>query len=208
MPDKSIMALPDIHSDPAARVKAREMLLDGHVGVFYIEWSKPIDPDNLDKTFEGLAPGDAKPTLKELTRLALDHGIPVKPVDIAPETVLQKLDAESPDYAPHGQLSLFQPWGQAVRDRETAQLIGNDMKDRADGTIGLVMYGADHFKPKIDDGKVLAGALDALIRDQGAADVYLLKPAFGQVHVDSSASQSDHAAVIDDHKEKGVSPKV
>jgi hypothetical protein len=139
MPDKSIMALPDIHTDSAARQKAKEMLADGQIGVFYIEWSKPINPMNLDASFVGLNPNDASPTLKELTALAIHKGIPVVPVDMAPDQVLAALDKKSPEYAPHGPASLIQPWGEAVRDQYTAGAIADDMRDRGNGTVALLM---------------------------------------------------------------------
>lgn len=198
MPTQSIFALPDIHTDPAAREKAKDMLMDGRINVFYIEWAKPIDPQNLDKSFEGLNAGDASPTLKELTRLALDKGIPVVPVDIPPERVLAKLDEQSPDYAPHGQMSLFQDWGKAVRDTETAKLIGEDIKTRGPEAFALVLYGADHFKPKVDGDEVLAAPLDALIRKESGADVYKLNPAFGQVQ----AAAAPDAAGAAEQKEQ------
>jgi hypothetical protein len=180
MPDKSIMALPDLHTDSAARIKARDMMSEGQIGVFYIEWSKPIDPHNLDKTFEGMAPGDAKPTLKDLTQYALDRGIPVVPVDLAPDKVLKALDDQNPAYAPHSHHSLVQPWGEAVRDKYTAGAIAEDMSGRGKDTIGLLMYGADHFKPKKDGDEVLAESLDTLIRGHKVADVYTLKLTYGQ----------------------------
>ncbi len=179
MPDKSIFALPDIHSDAAARLKAQDLLSDGQIKVFYIEWAKPIEPDNLGRTFADLAPGDAKPTLRDLTALAISKGIPVVPCDLAPEEVLKSLDKKSPDYAPHGQHSLYQPWGQAVRDEHAAKVIAEDIRGRGNGTVALLMYGSDHFKPRMDEGVMLSPPLDTLIRAAKTADVYMLKPTLG-----------------------------
>lgn len=203
MPDKSVIALPDIHTDPAARLKAKEMLSGGEIGVFYIEWSKAIDPHDLKQSFAGLAEGDAEPTLKELTALAISKGIPVLPVDMPPARVLAALDMQSPTYAPHGAASLFQPWGEALRDQYTARVIGDDMRGRGDGTVALLMYGADHFKSKVDDGTVLAGPLDQLIRDQGAADVYKLKLTYGQAQASSSPPALDQDPSAKEQKKPG-----
>lgn len=200
---KSIMALPDIHTDPAARQKAWDMLssVEHKPGVFYIEWSKPIDPSNLDASFAGLALGDARPTLKDLAALAISRGIPVVPVDMPAKMVKDKLDELSPDYAPHSDSSLFQPWGEAVRDVYTAKKIADDIGSRRDGTIGVLMYGADHFKPKRDGDTVLAESLDKLIRSHGEADVYNIKLTYGQEQSGPSASASAHeSASKEEHK--------
>lgn len=204
MPDKSIMALPDIHTDPAARQKAKEMLSDGQISVFYIEWSKPINPMNLDESFAGLNPGDAQPTLKELTALAIHRGIPVVPVDMPPDQVLATLDRNSPDYAPHSAASLIQPWGEAVRDEYTGRAIADDMRGRDNGTVALLMYGANHFNPKVDDGVVLAKPLDELIRGHGEADVYKLKLTYGQEQASSSQPMVDQDPSAKEQKKSGI----
>jgi hypothetical protein len=197
MPDKSIMVLPDIHSDPAARQKTSEMLKDGQIKVLYLEWSKPIDPGDLDRSFAGLAPGDARPTLKELAQIAIDRNIPVVPVDMPPAEVLRTLDTQSPAYAPHSEHSLYQPWGEAVRDKYTAEKIAEDIRARPDGTIALLMYGADHFKKKMDGDTELAGPLNKLIIEHREADVYMLKPQFGQIQPSAAPAAQEQSAAVE-----------
>ena len=110
--------------------------------------SRPIG-ENLDDTFQGLAGDDAEPSLRELTRLAIENDIDVIPVDSPREEVYRGLDFLDAFYGPHSRnidTSLFSDQGKAIRDMNAANAIGTYFEENNDGNIrALVIFGTDHF---------------------------------------------------------------
>ena len=73
--DDSILAISDVHTAPAGRLLAQKLLNTGVVSVFFMEWSKPIDPRNVTDSFTGLSPNDARPNLRGLATICAAENI-------------------------------------------------------------------------------------------------------------------------------------
>jgi hypothetical protein len=143
---KNIFAIKDTHTDSAGRNRAKEILESGGINCFFIEWPLPINKNDLETSFIGLAVNDAHPNLKELTKIAIDKGIDVIPCDLTADETLKRLDALNDGYGPYSILSVFQAWGKEIRDENAAQIIARYIKESQNGNCrGLVMFGADHF---------------------------------------------------------------
>jgi hypothetical protein len=181
----TLLALPDVHSSPLARVTARNLINKGLVQRFFIEWN--TDAEGRDKKllnnvlaklvgasfetvmtelkngyFRGLS-GDAKPNLPELAALAASRGAQVVAMDMDPKKVI---DAIEEDEALHqgGMVSmswLFGPTGLKVRDEFAGSQIARFLLEGPQTTGRLMLWGANHFEP---DGDFKKGLAD-IIRD-------------------------------------------
>lgn len=140
-----IRAIHDTHSEPKGRLLAQEWLNSGLIKVFFIEWSKPMT-GNLAECFTGLNSGDAHPNLKELAELCTSTDIEVVPIDLPVDKTLERLNGLGDGYT-YNELSVFQPWGKAVRDRHAATVVGDYMRSNPGAwDHALLLYGTDHFK--------------------------------------------------------------
>ncbi|WCP70323.1 hypothetical protein LYZ37_23130 (plasmid) [Vibrio tubiashii] len=167
---KIIYAIKDTHSEAQGRELARAQLSAGTIDVFFIEWPHPINLRDVAGSFSGIA-NDARPTLIDLVKLAIEHDIPVVPCDLTVDQTVESLNKLDDGYGPYNEASAFQPWGKAMRDKHVAVVINNTMLENPEYVTGLVMFGADHFQN--EEGRN-ADTLDVLIYKRSCIDVELL----------------------------------
>jgi len=163
---KEILVVKDVHIESSGREQAKKILQSEKIDVFFIEWAKPIEKDKIKECFKGIAPADALPSLIELATLAISRGIDVVSCDLTVEETLKQLDALKDGYAPYKEFSVFEPWGESVRDKNAAEKIAGYMKIKKE-CRGLVMFGADHFAAK--EGRIYK-PLDVLIKEKTGID--------------------------------------
>jgi hypothetical protein len=144
--DDSILAISDVHTAPAGRLLAQKLLNTGVVSVFFMEWSKPIDPRNVTDSFTGLSPNDARPNLRGLATICAAENIEMVPCDLSVDRTVEKLNGLNDVYGPYNDGSAIKPWGESIRDEHAAEVIADYMAahPRAWGHA-LLMFGADHF---------------------------------------------------------------
>jgi hypothetical protein len=153
--ERYIRAIKDNHSHPAGRLLAKQWLNSGVINVFFMEWAVPIKHP-LDACFQNLNAGDAEPSLRELASICLSKRIDVVHCDLTPEVTVQRLNSANDGYGPYFPSSVFQPWGQAIRDRNAADVVGDYMhKNPNMWDHALLMYGSDHFRDS--DGRNAPG---------------------------------------------------
>jgi hypothetical protein len=173
MPNK-IIAIRDMHKNPGGRMCAKAWLegngldfskrvsgaerdkVSFKVGVFFMEWHRPIDSSNVSGSFTGLASGDAKPSLVELALLADKRDIDMVACDKDPEAVKKDLGS-------HFDHVLVSPQGKALRDQHAVTKIVEYFRNKS-GCTGLLMFGSDHFTP--EDGRPVP-PLHELIKAKG-----------------------------------------
>lgn len=143
---RTLYMIKDTHSEPDGRLKAEHLIESGAVGVYFMEWGKPIDPNDLRTSFTGLAKEDASPTLEDLAETCFANNVAVVPCDLTPEETIARLNELDPENTPFNALSVFQEWGQAVRDLSAADKIAEYLDNHPQVETALLMFGADHFK--------------------------------------------------------------
>jgi hypothetical protein len=145
---RTLFMIAEEHTDSAGRQKARELVESRQIAVFFMEWATPIDRENIPRSFIGLNPADAPPTLEELAQSCVDNGIAAVACDLSVEATLARLNAPPSAPGEYKESSVFQPWGQAVRDKYAAETIAAYLEEHFDVQSALLMFGADHFFPK------------------------------------------------------------
>ena len=142
-----MVAVAEAHNKKHGRVLCEHLLQSGHVKVFYIEYyNKKVSGyllmgvehrmgesveeirDAYGNYFERLNKYHAKPSLEDLSVLAVSRSIEVVPAD--PEIDIQ--------YKGHGSL--------VPRDNAAAKYIANDSRNKLSiGQGALILWGEDHF---------------------------------------------------------------
>lgn len=143
---RTLYMIRDNHSEPDGRREAQRLIESGSVAVYFMEWGQPIDQDHLGASFKGLAKEDASPTLEELARTCFEHKVAVVPCDLTPDETIEGLNKLDPENKPFNALSVFQEWGQAVRDLSAVDKIAEYLDTHPEVETALLMFGADHFK--------------------------------------------------------------
>ncbi len=149
---KKILCIKDDHNNSRGRTLAKTYLTNKSVDVFFIEWPIQINKSNIPASFNGkqkLNPNDAKPDLCQLAQDANTNGIDIVSCDLTVEQTVNRLNTlkSTRKYAPYIDTSVFQPWGEGVRDVYASAIILGYLSNNSNKTNNaLLMFGSDHFK--------------------------------------------------------------
>jgi len=185
----TLVALPDVHTMPTARAKAKALIESGKVKVFFIEWNHERGSCYSGEkrvTWEELSQPEARDEMKwhdaaDVTKFLIDNGCfeGIDPLDASPTlpelaglAVFHGVKVVPADADPEGvkhQLdtrsddALYNSDGLKIRDAFAGEHIAEYLSNPAAPTVGrLMLWGDNHFNREThSDGRSLADIITA-----------------------------------------------
>lgn len=157
---KILYMVKDIHNENAGRNLAKTMLESGYIDVFFVEYGLEISMHRINEGLPDLVEGDATPTISDLARIALTKSADVVSCDLRKDDIIRIMEERHKSTGEPQRPASPQMIG--IRDIHAAKKVVAYMNAAPDNYLGLLMYGADHFK--IDQDK-FAAPLHLQIRD-------------------------------------------